>query len=53
LKSYLEGKVAAPVYKVEITAVRICHALCANFADKWRSLGRQGSLADSDDGVLF
>jgi hypothetical protein len=60
----LDGKVAPPVYKTENTAVGIRHAdhvapsirkLSAkvgnHFADKWRSLGRCSSLADSDLGV--
>jgi hypothetical protein len=57
-----DRKVAAPVYKIENTAVGIRHAdhvapLSAkvgnHFADKWRSLGRYSSLVDSRPWSLF
>jgi hypothetical protein len=51
LRSYWEEKVAAPIYKSNITAVGIRHHLSAkfgtNFADKRWSLSRHSSFADS------
>jgi hypothetical protein len=56
----LDGKVAAPVYKTENTTVGIRHAdhvapsirkSWQSLSNKWRSLGRYSSLADTDHGV--
>jgi hypothetical protein len=61
LRRNLEENVAAPVYKSEVTAVRVCHAghmapsfrkFHTNFADKWLSFGLYSSLAEQGNGAF-
>jgi hypothetical protein len=49
----MDGEVAAPVYKIENTAVGIHHAddVAPSIRTSWQSLGPYSSLADSDHGV--
>jgi hypothetical protein len=55
IESYLKEKVAAPVYRIENTAIGTCHAdhmvpsirkVGTNFVDKRWSLGRYNLLTD-------